>query len=370
MAWRFKASKYKNAAPIVPKPEACIRDVCVGSYQTYGNNICASASFMAFNWEHVGSSMAVLPLDDCGRKSKIMPLLHAHSDTITDMQFSPFHDGLLLTGSQDSLVKVWHIPPEGLKESLSSPECTLSQKQRRVENVGFHPVADGLIHVASGHELALWDLTKQKEAFINRDHSEVIQSTSWKKDGKLLATSCKDKKLRVIDPRSASPVLEIANSHQNIKDSRVVWLGDQDRILTTGFDSARLRQIMIRDVRNLSQTQKTLELDCSTGILMPLFDPDTNMLFLAGKGDTTILYMELTDREPFLIEGLRHSGEQTKGACLVPKRALRVMEGEVNRVLQLTGSSVVPIMYQVPRKSYRDYHADLYPDTRWFGYIP
>ncbi|XP_026328075.1 coronin-7 isoform X2 [Hyposmocoma kahamanoa] len=363
MAWRFKASKYKNAAPIVPKPEACIRDICVGSYQTYGNNICASAAFMAFNWEHVGSSMAVLPLDDCGRKSKTMPLLHAHSDTITDMEFSPFHDGLLLTGSQDSLVKVWHIPPEGLKESLSTPECTLSQKQRRVENVGFHPVADGLIHVASGHELALWDLTKQKEAFVNKDHSEVIQSTSWKKDGRLLVTSCKDKKVRVIDPRAASPVLNVANSHQNIKDSRVVWLGDQDRILTTGFDAARLRQIMIRDVRNLSQTQKTLELDCSTGILMPLFDADTNMLFLAGKGDTTILYMELTDREPYLIEGLRHSGEQTKGACLVPKRALRVMEGEVNRVLQLAGSSVVPIMYQVPRKSYRDYHADLYPDT-------
>nr|XP_026498303.1 coronin-7 [Vanessa tameamea]XP_026498304.1 coronin-7 [Vanessa tameamea] len=364
MAWRFKASKYKNAAPIVPKPEACIRDICVGSYQTYGNNICASAAFMAFNWEHVGSSMAVLPLDDCGRKSKTMPLLHAHSDTITDMDFSPFHDGLLLTGSQDSLVKVWHIPPEGLKESLSIPECTLSQKQRRVENVGFHPVADGLIHVASGHDFALWDLTTQKEAFVNKDHTEVIQSTSWKKDGKLVATSCKDKKVRILDPRADSPVLGVANSHQNIKDSRLVWLGDTDRILTTGFDSARLRQIMIRDIRNLSQTQKTLELDCSTGVLMPLFDPDTNMLFLAGKGDTTILYMELSDREPYLIEGLRHSGEQTKGACLVPKRALRVMEGEVNRVLQLAGSSVVPIMYQVPRKSYREYHADLYPDTR------
>ncbi|GBP51830.1 Coronin-7 [Eumeta japonica] len=363
MAWRFKASKYKNAAPIVPKPEACIRDICVGSYQTYGNNICSSAAFMAFNWEHVGSSLAVLPLDDCGRKSKAMPLLHAHSDTITDMQFSPFHDGLLLTGSQDSLVKVWHIPHDGLKESLSNAECTLSQKQRRVENVGFHPVADGLIHVASGHDLALWDLTTQKEAFANKDHTEVIQSTSWKKDGKLLATSCKDKKVRIIDPRAPNSVLDTANSHPNIKDSRIVWLGDQDRILTTGFDAARLRQIMIRDVRNLSQTQKTLELDCSTGILMPLFDPDTNMLFLAGKGDTTILYMELTDREPYLIEGLRHSGEQTKGACLVPKRALRVMEGEVNRVLQLTGSMVVPIMYQVPRKSYRDYHADLYPDT-------
>lgn len=56
-------------------------------------------------------------------------------------------------------------------------------------------------------------------------------------------------------------------------------------------------------------------------------------------------------------------GEQTKGACLVPKRALRVMEGEVNRVLQLTSNMVIPIMYQVPRKTYRDFHGDLYPDT-------
>lgn len=70
---------------------------------------------------------------------------------------------------------------------------------------------------------------------MNRDHSEVIQSTSWKKDGKLLATSCKDKKVRIIDPRAASAVVDVANSHQNIKDSRIVWLGDQDRILTTGM---------------------------------------------------------------------------------------------------------------------------------------
>lgn len=63
--------------------------------------------------------------------------------------------------------------------------------------------------------------------------------------------------------------------------------------------------------------------------------------------------MEVTDREPHLIEGIRHSGEQTKGACLIPKRALNVMQGEVNRIMQLTSSSVVPIIYQVPRKTYR-----------------
>lgn len=60
MAWRFKASKYKNATPIVPKPEACIRDICVGSYQTYGNNIAASAAFMAFNVDHNGNKCLFL----------------------------------------------------------------------------------------------------------------------------------------------------------------------------------------------------------------------------------------------------------------------------------------------------------------------
>ncbi|XP_067641651.1 coronin-7 isoform X2 [Eurosta solidaginis] len=364
MAWRFKASKYKNAAPIVPKPEACIRDICVGSYQTFGNNIAASAAFMAFNWEHTGSSVAVLALDDCGRKGKTMPLLHGHTDTVTDLEFSPFHDGLLATASQDCLVKIWHIPEKGLEQSLTEPECVFSHKQRRVETVGFHPTADGLLHSTAMGCVTLFDITMQKEIFTNNEHPEVIQSVSWKQDGTTLATSCKDKNVRIIDPRAGdAPIQMVAESHQSIKDSRVVWLGNQTRILTTGFDAARLRQVIIRDLRNFTVPEKTLELDCSTGILMPLFDPDTNMLFLAGKGDTTINYLEVSDKDPYLTEGLRHTGEQTKGACLVPKRALKVMEGEVNRVLQLTSNMVIPIMYQVPRKTYRDFHSDLYPET-------
>ncbi|XP_011862299.1 PREDICTED: coronin-7 isoform X3 [Vollenhovia emeryi] len=362
MAWRFKASKYKNAAPIVPKPEACIRDVSVGSYQTYGNNITASTAFMAFNVDHNGSSLAVLPLEDCGRKSKTMPLLHAHADTVTDMDFSPFHDGLLATGSQDCLVKLWHIPESGLEESLCNPECTFSHRQRRVETVCWHPAAEHLLTTASFTNLSLWDVLSQQELFSNSDHTEVIQSVSWKEDGTVLATSCKDKQMRIIDPRASTCIVNSCSSHQSIKDSRVVWL-NSDRILTTGFDAARLRQVYIRDLRHLNEPVKTLELDCSTGILMPLFDSDTNMLFLAGKGDTTIMYMEVTDRDPYLVEGIRHSGEQTKGVCLVPKRALNVMQAEVNRLLQLTSNMVIPIMYQVPRKTYRDFHADIYPDT-------
>ena len=70
MAWRFKASKYKNAAPLEPKLDSHIRDLAIGSYHSCGNFIGASAAFMAFNWDVVGSSLAVLPLEEEDTKAK------------------------------------------------------------------------------------------------------------------------------------------------------------------------------------------------------------------------------------------------------------------------------------------------------------
>lgn len=40
-------------------------------------------------------------------------------------------------------------------------------------------------------------------------------------------------------------------------------------------------------------------------MLLPLYDADTQMLFLAGKGDSTIGFYEVNDRDPVLTEGLR-----------------------------------------------------------------
>ncbi len=62
---------------------------------------------MAFNWDVQGSNLAVLPLDTKGRQSKAnIPMIYAHSDFITDFKFSPFDDGLLATGSNDTTVSV------------------------------------------------------------------------------------------------------------------------------------------------------------------------------------------------------------------------------------------------------------------------
>lgn len=129
------------------------------------------------------------------------------------------------------------------------------------------------------------------------------------------------------------------------------------------FHQSRIRQLFVWDTRLFEKPVKSFSFGSSTGILMPLHDPDTNMIFLAARGDSSIGYYEFAESDEFLTEGYRYNGDQTKGACIVPKRALKVMETEVNRVLQLTSNSVVPIPFHVPRKTYTDFHHDLFPDT-------
>lgn len=124
-----------------------------------------------------------------------------------------------------------------------------------METVLFHPVADCLLTTSSWSVLNLWDITAQQCLYskccgvyygsILNDvsdnlnaHDEVIQCIAWNSPGTLLATTCKDKLLRIIDVRADS-VVGSTSSHQGIKDSRVVWLNDNQRLLTTGFNAVR-----------------------------------------------------------------------------------------------------------------------------------
>lgn len=363
MSWRFKASKYKNAAPIEPKKEFHIKDLAIGSYSSCGNYIAASGAFMAFNWDTHGSSLAVLPIDAAGRQDrKAIPKINAHNDMVTDFAFSPFDDGLLATGSQDQTVKLWKIPKEGLKTDLTKPEMVLPEQPRRVETVTFHPTADCILATSSAQGITVWDMIEGKTVYSWDGHDDQVQAVDWQRQGRLLATHAKDKMLRVFDPRTGGEPIHETKSHDGMKDSKVVWIGE-NRVLTSGFGQDRSRQLAIRDIRNISTPEHVLSLDVSSGILVPLYDPDTNMVFLSGKGDRYIQFVEVTDHDPFFVPGLRYTGEQIKGGCLVPKRAMDVMKGEVNRVLQLADSSIIPITWQVPRKTYRDFHADIFPDT-------
>ena len=322
--------------------------------------IAASARFMAVTWDTNGVNVGVLPLEATGRQDpRSVRRLRAHSDLVTDLSFSPFDDGLLATGSQDQKVKIWRIGSSGLSNDLSSAEEEL-EDSRRVERLRWHPAADCLLATAAGLQAKVWDLTKGQCLIQTSDHEDTIQDIAWQPSGGLLATSARDTTVRIFDLRAKTEAVMETSSHEGKKDSRLVWV-DEDLLLTSGFAASRNRQVVIRDRRNIASPLHTLALDISSGILLPLYDPDTRMMFLAGRGDTHIQFVEITNSSPYIVPGLRYSGAQTKGACLVAKRGLDVMRGEVNRVLQVADTSVVPITWQVPRKSYHEFHADIFP---------
>lgn len=169
-------------------------------------------------------------------------------------------------------------------------------------------------------------------------------------------------------------------AHVGQKAMRVVWLGNTPFALSTGFSKTRERQYALWDTRDLSKPVKLSTLDSSTGVIAPFFDSDTNLIFLGGNGDSSVRVLELAQDAkgvPSLSELTVVAGEPQKGACLLPKRALDVMEVEVTRVLRLTAQAISPVSFTVPRKSKSKFADDLFPNTagpvaalsseQWFG---
>ena len=115
-------------------------------------------------------------------------------------------------------------------------------------------------------------------------HGDIVQSMSWSANGSLLTTTCRDKKLRVWDVRQEKPAVETFG-HSGAKNSRAVWLGELDRVATTGFSKMSDRQVGLWDIRAAREPLDGFQmLDQISGVCMPFWDDGTRVLYLAGKG--------------------------------------------------------------------------------------
>uniref|UniRef100_A0A673NA62 Coronin n=1 Tax=Sinocyclocheilus rhinocerous TaxID=307959 RepID=A0A673NA62_9TELE len=338
------------------------------SFSSQGKHIKSSCSLVAFNTDQAGGGMVGLSSVNAASDGKwTVTQISCHADLVTDLDFSPFDDYLLATCSADETVKLWRVcDPD--QDQCSNAEVTLSPADGRLEVVLFHPAASGLLAVASVRGLQVWDVTRDAALTVLEQHEDQLQGLAWKEDGSLLASSCKDKKLRLFDPRAQPSAVQCVQGHQANRDSRVLWVKD-DSLLTTGFNQMRQQEVRLWDSRKLSSSLSSLSLATSNATLMPLFDPDSGLLIVSGNGESVIDCFEVNSSEPFLSQ-VSHclTDLSTRGVALVPKLALDVSCCEVLRLLQLTDNFIVPISYQVPRKAGQDFHADLYPDT--VGHTP
>uniref|UniRef100_UPI00398E49BA uncharacterized protein coro1cb isoform X1 n=2 Tax=Pristiophorus japonicus TaxID=55135 RepID=UPI00398E49BA len=360
-----RSSKFRHVFGQAVKNEQCYDDIRV-SRATWDSSFCAvNPKFVAVIVDASGGgAFMVLPLQKTGRIDKSYPAVCGHTAIVLDIEWCPHNDHIIASGSEDCTVMVWMIPENGLTVPITEPVVILEGHTRRVGIISWHPTARNVLLSAGCDSLIIIWNVGTGEAMITLDdmHPDLIYNTSWNQNGSLICTTCKDKKLRVIDPRKEEIIAEKEKAHEGARPMRAVFVANGN-ILTTGFSRMSERQIALWNPQNIQEPIALQELDTSNGVLLPFYDADTNVVYLCGKGDSSIRYFEINDEAPYIhYLNTFASKEPQRGMGYMPKRGLDVTRCEIARFFKLHERKCEPIIMTVPRKSdlYQD---DLYPET-------
>ncbi|XP_053688153.1 coronin-1A-like [Sabethes cyaneus] len=358
-----RPSKFRHVYGLPTRKECCYTDISVVRSGNDGNFCAVNPTFLAIVAD---TTFVVIPINQTGRIDFQCCKVIGHTGQILDLKWNPFDDNMIASASDDCTIKIWKIPEGGLTSNLSECMVELVGHKRKVMHIEWHPTASNvLISAGFDHLICVWDIGSSDKPLLNviNCHVDMIYSLTINRDGSLIATTSKDKKLRIIEPRSGIVVSE-GVCHMGTKCSKAVFL-DNNRILTTGFSRHSDRQYAVWNQHDLKKPLAQEVIDSSSGVVTPYFDYDTKMIYLAGKGDGNIRYYEVVDEPPYVYYLNQFlSGQPQKALGFMPKRGVNVTQCEVFRFYKLhaTGNICEPISMIVPRKSTL-FQSDLYPDT-------
>lgn len=361
-------SKYRHVFGKEFKKEERYDNVRLSKSTTTESTMCAvNTKFVAVILEaRGGGSFIVFPQSQYGRVENENPKITGHKSHVLDVKWNPFNENLVASASDDATVKVWQIPDGGLTEDMEEAAVVLKGHQRKVTIVEWHPTANGVLFSASADlTVRSWNITTGEQIKQYEAWTDTIYGLSFNYDGSQFATTSKDKKVRVFNTADGSVAAE-GDGHVGSKGSRIVWLGESERFVTTGFSKTSDRQFAVWNSKDLAAPVKMENLDTSSGIMMPFYDEDSKVVYFAGKGDGNIRYYEATgdDKAPLVPLSTYSSTSPQCGMGWLPKRAVLTNQCEVARFYKLHPKGIVePISMIVPRKGdlFQD---DLYPDCR------
>ena len=370
-----RSSKYRHVFGQPAKKEHTIDNVKVTNSAWDTNVVAASGKYISVNWNASGGgAFAVLPLpspfgsiDFPHKLPDSLPLARSHAAPVLDTDWSPHDDNLVASAGDDGKLMVWKIDDaafegwgvEGWEPRDFDPVLRIDASARKVGQVLWHPTAQNVVAGACGdYTVKLWDLANPEDPRNTlRGHNDAIQCLAYNPTGTLLVTTCRDRKIRLFDPRTGSDPIRVADGHGGIKGARVTWMGDHDRIATTGFSKMSDRQTGIWETGGFTNV-KMVSIDQSAGVIMPFFT-DNNILFLAGKGDGNIRYYEYENDSLHSLAEYKSTDPQ-RGMCFLPRRSLNVSECEIARAYKVSGTTVEPLAFIVPRKS-DSFQSDIFP---------
>ncbi|GAA5883524.1 hypothetical protein JCM16303_005463 [Sporobolomyces ruberrimus] len=371
---RFYTSPYKNALAAPAKREGWWSEIPVStSAPSDSTELIKAGSEYWIAQGNTSGSLVVHSYEDTGKLGGKIPQIHTGCRTVQSFEVSPFDD-LLAVGSDNGQINVFDLPPLSSfvdPSSAISPSPILSlsnPSSKPIDTLSFHPTSSSLLLASYGQTLSIYDVDSQAQSPVFEiDATSPVWSAQWSGDGKYVSATGKDGKLRLWDVRTDSnKVVAEVTAHPGPKASRHVHLPNSStgnpQILTTGFSRTRDREYSLFDGRMLGNAIKTQRVDTSTGVLMPLVDRERSIVYLVGRGDMSLRWVEVGGPAIF-TEGSMPFPSQIAGAALLPPQRMDLMKAEINRIVVLTNDAVVPVPISVPRRQYIDFHQDLFPEV-------
>jgi coronin-1B/1C/6 len=362
-----RKSKYRHVFAAVPKRDVVFDGIKMTKNAWDSNFVSVNPSFIAIAWQvSGGGAVAVIPVNKAGKVDN-PGLFTGHQNPVLDLAFNPYNDRILATVSEDCYGKVWQIPADGKFERIDTPAQSLKGHKRKVGALEWNGVAENVLATAgTDYDVKIWDVTTGQDKITVGGHGGIIQSINWNYTGTSLVTYCKDTHMRVVDPRQ-NKIVSDHETHKGVKGGRALYLGKHELIISVGFSKNAEREYMVFDPKNLAEPLAKAAIDNAAGVLMPFYDEDSEILFLAGKGDGNLRYYEIEPAAPAaeMVNFISQyaSNEPTAGCGSMPKRGCDISTNEIVRLYKQTGTVLQPLSFKVPRKSdlFQD---DIFPDCR------
>jgi coronin-1B/1C/6 len=366
-----KTSKLRHTRGHICKPDLHFLNVAPTSAMwDCGNFVACNKAFVAASWQMQGTT-AVFRHDQFGKLPSSVPLLRGHAGSVIDLAFHPFNDQFLFTASEDSTIRGWKIPIEGLRDSDMQPVIELVGHGKKVGILSFHPAANDVLASAGVESVVnIWNIEVGLPHVTLKNFSDHPLSLQWNLDGSLICASTKDKKIVVCDSRTGDQT-SCTPAHEGIKSQKSVWCKRKNLIVSCGFEKFnQRRELKVWDVRNMAKAVHHEKMDESSCIPQLFYDEDTSLIFVGSKGDGLIRYYEVVDDAvPLLSCNAFFSNDPQRGMGIMPKVALDVKHCEIARFYKMGSKSLHTIHFIIPRKTAdMEFQEDLFPPT--FGSVP
>ncbi|CCH61509.1 hypothetical protein TBLA_0E04570 [Henningerozyma blattae CBS 6284] len=341
------------------------------------NLLKTNGKFISLTWKSTGGgAFAVIPIEEVGKFSDDVPLFRGHTAQVLDTDFDPFNDHRIASASDDGKVGIWEIPKRysfGRYRSISGGGFKLSKNitplkmlvghSKRVGHVLYHPLAKDVLASSSfDNSIKIWRVDTGED-LITLLHPDLVTSMCFSFDGSYLVTVARDRMIRIWDIR-AQKIISHSLGHESVKKQRVAWLGESNRLVTTGFSLIGDRQVAIWDGFQLEKGPLSgfYNIDFSSSILMPFFDDCNNILYLVGKGDGNIRYYEFRNDQLFELSEF-FSTDSQRGFAVIPRRMVDIKHNEVFKGFKtVQDKRIEQVSFIIPRRS-KEFQQDLYSDA-------